>query len=92
MSLKTKSKVDLARVVGTSSWLTASTLRAKGFSLTKNVFADAIVLRYGWPLDGLLIFCSGGTPFVVNQSVVCRKEGFICRRHNEVRDLTALNP
>ena len=84
----TQKKVAMTHEVGASNWLTALPIRAKGFSLNKKEFTDAIALRYGWPLDGLPMQCTCGTPFNANHAMVCKKGGFVCMRHDEVRDLT----
>ena len=79
----------MAREVGASNWLTALPIKTKGFSLNKQEFTDAIALRYGWSLDGLPNRCTCGIPFDADHAMVCKKGGFICVRHDEVRDLTA---
>ena len=84
-----KRKIELAQEVGASNWLTALPIREKGFSLNKKEFTDAITLRYGWPLDGLPNNCTCGTRFDVEHALTCKRGGFVCMRHDEVRDLTA---
>lgn len=84
-----KRKVEMAQEVGASNWLTALPIRAKGFSLNKKEFTDAIALRYGWPMDGLPDLCACRTHFDSDHAMTCRKGGFVCMRHDEVRDLTA---
>ena len=81
--------VEMAQEVGASNWLTALPLRAKGFTLNKKDFTDAIALRYGWPLDDLPDMCSCGAAFDATHAMVCKKGGFVCMRHDEVRDITA---
>ena len=51
-------RMDMAQEVGASNWLTALPIRAKGFSLNKQEFVDAIALRYGWPIEGLPQLCT----------------------------------
>lgn len=85
----TRRSMEMAQEVGASNWLTALPLRAKGFNLNKKDFTDAIALRYGWPLDDLPDMCSCGAAFDATHAMVCKKGGFVCMRHDEVRDLTA---
>ena len=82
-------RLDMAQEVGASNWLTALPIRAKGFSLNKQEFVDALALRYGWPIDGLPQLCTCGTAFDPNHAMNCKTGGFICIRHDEIRDLTA---
>ena len=79
----------MAQEVGASNWLTALPIRAKGFSLNKQEFEDALALRYGWPIDGLPQHCSCGNTFDPTHAMTCKTGGFICIRHDEVRDITA---
>ena len=84
-----KRRLEMAQEVGASNWLTALPIRAKGFSLNRQEFGDALALRYGWPIDGLPQQCQCGLPFDSNHAMTCKTGGFICSRHDEVRDLTA---
>lgn len=89
LSANTCRKVHLAQETGASNWLTSLPIRAKGFSLNKQEFVDAIALRYGWPVTGIPNTCACGAPNNVNHTMTCKKGGFVCIRHDEVRDLTA---
>ena len=82
-------RMDMAQEVGASNWLTALPIRAKGFSLNKQEFVDAIALRYGWPIEGLPQLCTCRNAFDPDHAMTCKTGGFICARHDEVRDLTA---
>ena len=82
-------KALAAQETGASNWLTSLPIRAKGFNLNKREFIDAIALRYDWPVEGLPNTCVCGTPNDVNHCMSCKKGGFICFRHDEIRDLTA---
>ena len=82
-------KVLTAQETGASNWLTSLPIRAKGFSLNKQEFIDAVALRYGWPVEGLPNTCVCGSPNDVNHTMTCKRGGFVCIRHDEVRDLTA---
>ena len=89
LSQDTPRRVEIAQEVGVSNWLTALPIRAKGFSLNKEEFSDAIALRYGWQLDGLPAQCACGTAFSPDHAMTCKTGGFVCMRHDEVRDITA---
>lgn len=82
-------KIHIAQETGASNWLASLPIRAKGFSLNKQEFVDAVALRYGWPVEGLPNTCVCGSPNTVDHTMTCKKGGFICIRHDEVRDLTA---
>ena len=82
-------KILAAQETGASNWLTSLPLRAKGFSLNKQEFVDAVALRYDWPVEGLPNTCVCGSSYNVNHAMTCKRGGFICIRHDEIRDLTA---
>ena len=84
----TQRKVEMAQETGASNWLSSLPIKAKGFSLTKQEFHDAIALRYGWPIEGLPDLCTCGENFTQQHAMVCRKGGFISMRHDEIRDIT----
>ena len=81
-------KLDIAQEVGASNWLTTLPLQAKGFSLNKQEFCNALALRYGWPVEGLPEQCACGEDYSINHAMICKLGGFVCIRHDEVRDLT----
>ena len=58
-----KRKLTLAQEMGASNWLSALPIRAKGFSLNKHEFTDALVLRYRWIVNGLPEVCACGGKF-----------------------------
>ncbi|KAG0724864.1 hypothetical protein GWK47_039737 [Chionoecetes opilio] len=82
-------KIHTAQETGASNWLTCLPIRAKGFSLNKQEFVDAVALRYGWPVEGIPKTCLCGSPNNVNHTMTCKRGGFVCIRHDEVRDVTA---
>ena len=82
-------KIQAAQETGASNWLTSLPIKSKGFSLNKQEFVDAVAMRYDWPVEGLPITCVCGEPYNVDHSRICKRGGFICIRHDEVRDLTA---
>ena len=52
-------------------------------------FWDAIKLRYDWEITDLPSVCACGEAFSVDHAMICRREGFVIQRHNELRDLEA---
>ena len=82
-------KLLTTQETGASNWLTSLPLRAKGFNLNKQEFVDAVALKHGWPIAALPSTCGCGKPNNVTHTMTCKKGGFICIRHDEVRDLTA---
>ena len=88
LSYERKRKILAAQETGASNWLTSLPIRAKGFCLNKQEFIDAISLRYDWPIERLPNNCVCGASNNVNHAMTCKKGGFVCFRHDEVRDLT----
>ena len=78
----------MAQETGASNWLSSLPIKAKGFSLNKQEFMDAVALRYGWTIEGLPNLCTCGKLFNEEHAMICQKGGFICIRHDEVRDIT----
>ena len=81
--------MDLNSEIGSSSWLTVLPLQDQGFHLHKQVFWDALHLRYGWKLTDTPGHCVCGSPFTPDHAMICRHGGLTFIRHNEIRDLTA---
>lgn len=79
----------MAQETGASSWLTTLPITEFGFTLHKGAFADALALRYDWPLNRTPLNCECGSSFSIDHSLSCPRGGFTILRHNEVRDLTA---
>ena len=86
---QTKRATDLAAEKGASIWLTSFLLKRWSFTLNKREFKDAIHLRYDWQISDIPSACVCGDVFYVDHAMVCRREGFIIQRHNELRDLEA---
>ena len=74
---------------GASAWLTTLPMQRHGFALHKGAFRDAVALRYGWPLNHAPAKCACGANFEPDHMLTCRHGGYVCLRHNELRDLTA---
>ena len=83
-----KRKLTLAQETGASNWLSALPIRAKGFSLNKQEFTDALALRYGWIVKGLPEVCACGENFDERHAMSCQKGGFISIQQDEIRDIT----
>ena len=76
---------------GASNWLSPLPIKAKGFSLNKQEFTDALALRYGWKIEGLpdlCISCEDRPKLDEQHAMTYKRGGFICMRHDEFRDLT----
>ena len=82
-------RLNMAQEIGSSNWLTALPIKKRGFSLNKQEFTDALALRYGWAVNGLHQHCTCGSFFNPNHAMTCKTGGFVCMRHDEVRDITA---
>ena len=78
---------DLARMKGSSSWLTTLPLESEYFTLNKREFFDALALRYRWVIKRLPSTCPCGKQFNVDHAMSCFKGGFIHQRHDAVRDM-----
>ena len=63
LSDQMKRKLTMAQEIGASNWLSALPISAKGFSLNKQEFTDALALRYGWKAAGLPEVCVRGENF-----------------------------
>ena len=50
-------------------------IRAKGFSLNKQEFTDALALRYGWIVKGLPEVCACGENFDERHPMSSQREG-----------------
>ena len=68
-----------------SSWLTVLPIEEHGFTLTKNEFRDAILLRYNKVLTGMPSQFPCGQNYDVTHAMNCKKGVFIIMRHNNVR-------
>ena len=75
-----------AKMPGASSWVGELPLAEFGFPLNKSEVLDALSLRYGRPLKGLLAMCPCGQKYNITHALNCKKDGFMTMRHNNVRD------
>ena len=72
--------MDLARLKGSSSWLTVLPLEEHGVSLHKGAFVDALALRYGWIPSRLPTCCVCGASFTVEHALSCPRGCPMCPR------------
>ena len=81
-------KLEMSLEKGASNWLTTLPIKEEGFSMTKQEFHTALAIRYVLPVPRLPDRCSCGVKFTIDHAMICKKGGYICQRHNELRDLT----
>ena len=89
ISEKSKRLLQLSTDKCVSSWLTMLPIAKYGFALSNQQFLDSICLRHGWEISKLPTTCPCGSKFDVQQSMCCKKGGFVTIRHNDLRDLTS---
>ena len=58
------------------------------FFLEKEIFWDAIQIRYNIPLECLPTLCVCGNSFNLEHALSCPKGGLVITRNNELRNLT----
>ena len=75
LSDQMKRKLTLAQEMGALNWLSALPIRAKGFSLNKQEFTDALALRYGWIIKGLPKFVHVGKILMNVMQCLIKREG-----------------
>ena len=78
---------DIAQEQGSFTCLTVLVIKQLGFNLSKSDFWDAVRLRYGLPLKRLPTHCNCSKPYNVQQSISCKKGGFVTLRHNELGEI-----
>lgn len=90
MSDDEKRANDIARLKGSSSWLSAApSIHDDNFSLNKREFNDAVSIRYRWQPKYLPTICECGKSFSVDHALSCMKGGFIHARHDDLRNTFA---
>ena len=77
LSDQMKQKLTMAQETGALNWLSALPIRAKGFSLKKQEFTDALALRYSWIVKGHPEVCAYRENFDERHAMSCQKVGFI---------------
>ena len=88
MNEKGKRLVKISTEKGVSNWLTMLPITEHGFELSKQQFWDSVRLRYGWEIRNLPTFCPCGSKFDIQDSMGCKKGGFVSISHNNLGDLT----
>ena len=83
--------LELLSEKGASSWLTCLPLQSLNFTLNRQEWYDAISARYNLPLVGepVPLNCACGEENSIDHSISCKIGGFVCFRHNNVRDYIA---
>jgi hypothetical protein len=89
VNARTKRAMMLAREKGASSWLNALPLKSLSYTLNKQEFRDGIAMRYGWAINDIPTVCVCGSKNSVSHSLDCKKGGFVCMRHDSIRNCTA---
>ena len=82
--------MELVKVKGASTRLTALPIEENGFALHKASFKHSFSFRYGWPFQNSPSNCFCAQPFTVEHALTCKTGGFPAVRQNEVRDITAM--
>ena len=85
----TKRILELNQEKGAGAWLTAIPLKSLGFTLNKQEFKDSMCLRYGWRIPNTPSHCQCGEKNTIDHALMCKKGGYVCLRHNRLRDLEA---
>ena len=79
----TKQRVmDLLGGKGSSSWLTALSLKDQGFNLNKGECRDALNLKNGWQLKNLALYCVCGVSFSTDHATICPHGGIMAIVHH----------
>ena len=81
--------LDILGRKGASSWLTALPLEEFRYTLSKQEFTDAILMRYKHPIKGIPKTCACSKPNSIDHALSCSKGGYTDMRHNQIRDLVA---
>ena len=89
MNTKEQRILDLASEKGASSWLTSLPLAEFGFTLNKQEFQDAVLLRYDFRIKNVAAVCACGEQNSVDHALTCKLGGYVSLRHNSLRDTTA---
>ena len=89
LSEKSNRILQLSTEKGVSNWPTMLPSAEYDFELPKQQFWDSISLRYGWEISKLSATRLCRSKFDKQNSMSCKKGGFVTIRHNELRDLTA---
>ena len=86
---KGKRLLKCAQEKGASAWLSALPLKKLGYCLNKKEFRDAVCMRYGWEISELPRYCACGERNTIDHVFICKRGGYVCMRHNALRDVEA---
>ena len=89
LNVELRRSIDNASQKGASIWLNTLPIKDLGFSLNKQMFCDAIALRYNLKIEGMAMRCACGAMNSLDHALVCRLGGYTIMRHNEIRDVEA---
>ena len=94
-SIKAKCTDDISRNLdilcqkGASSWLTALPLEEFHYTLSKQEFTDAVLMRYKHPIRDRPQICACSKANTIDHALSCAMGGYRDMRHNQIRDLEA---
>ena len=73
---------------GCNNWLNIIPIEEYNYNLNKQQFLDAVGLRYQLPNPNLPTQCPCGEKFDTQQTVSCKKGGFVTLHHNKLKGIT----
>ena len=66
-------------------------IQEQNLNLNKQEFCDALRIRYNMKLANLPLKCVCGEMFSVDHALICKKGGFISKRHDNILDLLTVS-
>ena len=86
---KTTRILQLLQEKSAGLWLTARPIKSLDYDMNKQMFRDALCIRYGWRVPGTPSHCQCGKKNDIDHALQCAKGGYVIMRHNRLRDLEA---
>ena len=82
---------DICQIKGSCLVKCSSPIKDEGYNLSKQIFFDALAVRYRWSLKRLPFKCSCSNKpvFDADHAMSCLTGGFIHKRHDGIRDIIA---